>query len=199
MAANSRLSCPLFLRSLRYPFRLCRMNWRALYGLVTVALCACGQPPAKTSVESAQRAPLHLDAMACQPATAQQKSWVGREFADFERFLIACPVRTAADATVLYVVSLNAYDLEKSLPEGAPAPKLPKATLVLPDGKSAGVLPFAYPFDPPVTLDLTFTDWSTDLPHTVEMFLEDPGVGGNRKLPPLKWNGKLAKYTESTT
>jgi hypothetical protein len=176
------------------------MRLRILLALfLTAALCACAQQQPKGPGTTDVRAPVHLDATNCKAATAAQKTWVGRELADFARFAIACPVQAGTNTIVLYVVSLNAYDLDNSLPTGAPAPRLPKATIVLPDGTFAGTLPFAFPFDPPVSLDVTFTDWVAGLPRTVELFLEDPGVGGNRKLPPMKWDDKLRKYTEGTT
>ena len=175
------------------------MRRRILLALAGVTLCACGQQPSKASVDSPGRVPVQLDARTCQPVTAAQKRWLSGEFADFERYAITCPVRTGPDVIALYVVSLDAYALENALPAGAAAPRLPKARLVLPDGSLAGALPFAYPFDPPVTLEVTFADWVADWPRTVELFLEDPAVGGNRKLPPLKWDDKLRKYTESKT
>jgi hypothetical protein len=113
--------------------------------------------------------------------------WLSPELAAFPQFAIACPVR--AETTVaLYVLSLDGYALEKSLPADAPAPALPKALLVLPDGRTVGTLPLLYPFDPPVSMDLTFTNWASNIPQTVELSVEDPGVGGNRKLPSMQWH-----------
>jgi hypothetical protein len=108
-------------------------------------------------------------------------------------FAIACPVRAGA-TIALYVVSLDGYALEKSLPPDVPAPRLPKALLVLPDGRRVGTLPLLYPFDPPVTVNVTFTNWASNIPRTVELAVDDPGVSGPRRLPSLEWNEKRQAY-----
>jgi hypothetical protein len=171
-----------------------RMSSRVLLSVATVVCCACGRespPPASTA---APQAAVHLEATACQPATAAEKTWLSPELAAFAQFAIACPVRAGA-TLALYVLSVDGYALEKSLPASAPAPALPKALLVLPDGRRVGTLPLLYPFDPPVSLDVTFTNWASNIPRTVELAVEDPGVGGNRRLPSLEWNDERRTYT----
>jgi hypothetical protein len=79
----------------------------------------------------------------------------------------------------------------------APSPKLPKALIVTLAGHIVGRLPFAFPFDAPVSLDVSFANWNHGFPQTVELYLEDPAVGGNRKLPRLKWDAKQGQYVET--
>jgi hypothetical protein len=123
--------------------------------------------------------------------------WAKSDWTPFEGYEIACPLRRHEGDVVLYVLSVNAYDIEKALPPDAPAPKLPKAVIITPQGHIVGNLPFAFPFDAPVSLDVAFADWHHGFPQTVELFLEDPAVGGNKSLPRLKWDGKLGRYTET--
>jgi hypothetical protein len=126
----------------------------------------------------------------------EQKNWADYQWAPFESHEIACPLRTGG-RIVLVVLSVDAYEIEKTLPAQAPAPKYPRALIVTPGGRAVGNLPFAFPFDPPVSLDVAFADWKDGLPRTVELYLEDPAVGGNRKLPSLKWDEKLARYIQT--
>lgn len=96
----------------------------------------------------------------------------------------------------LYIVSVDAYAFEKSLKPQAPGSKYPRAIIVLKNGTYAGTLPKCYPFDPPQSLDVKFKDWAGDLPKTIDLYLEDPAVGGNRNLPELKWNPQSRTYAE---
>jgi hypothetical protein len=148
-----------------------------------------GNCPAHSSVA--------LDASKCRPATSEQKKWVGSAWAQFESYEIACPLRSRAGSIVLYVVSVNGYDIAKTVTAGSPQPKLPKALLVSPQGQILGTLPYAFPFDMPVSLGLTFAHWSHGFPQVLELFLEDPAVGGNKKLPSLKWDAKQSRYVET--
>jgi hypothetical protein len=166
------------------------MRWRLLVVLVGVSV-AC--TPARSQTASGTAAPVRLDAATCQPVNPTQKAWVGPDYAGFEPYAIACPVRNQT-AVVLYVLSLDAYQLEKRLPSGAPAARLPKARLVLPDGTDVGALPFAFPFDPPVSLEVTFTEWKSTFPRRIELAVDDPAVDGHRALPTLNWNEQLRKY-----
>jgi hypothetical protein len=162
--------------------------------LLLVALPASGQQ--KNAAASAPHVSVPLDAKACRPGTPEQKKWAPGDWTPFENYEIACPLRTRA-GVVLYVLSVNDYNLEKALPPGAPTPKLPKALIVTPQGRIVGRLPFAFPFDAPVSLDVKFAKWSHGFPQTVELYLEDPAVGGNRKLPSLKWDAKQAQYIDT--
>jgi hypothetical protein len=65
------------------------------------------------------------------------------DYARYERFAIVCPVQRPGARVGLYVVSVNALNLDRSLPADAPAPTLPHAALVLPDGRKVGELPHA--------------------------------------------------------
>jgi hypothetical protein len=164
--------------------------------LLFLALPALGQqkPGGSPNVEEARSVP--LSAKYCRPATSEQKRWVATNWAPFESHEIACPLRSQA-RVVLYVLSVDDYEIEKGLPADAPAPTLPKAVIVTPQGRTVGTLPFAFPFDSPVSLDVAFTRWTGGLPRTVELLLEDPAVGGNKILPSLKWDAKLSRYVET--
>jgi hypothetical protein len=140
-----------------------------------------------------------LNAAECQSLTPAQKPWLTSEYARYQSVAIACPVHRPGEAPALYVVSLDALQLERSLASGTPAPTLPKAMLVRPDGRIVGQLRNAFPSDPPLSFDLTFSEWIDELPRYIEVFVEDPTVTGNRKLPALRWRDTLDKYIELDT
>jgi hypothetical protein len=140
---------------------------------------------------------VHLDAKRCRPVSARERKWLTDEWTEFQSFAIACPVALARGKTALYVMSVDGYELEKTLPKDAAAPRLPRAIIVAPDGAHLGLLPYAFPFDPPVSLSVTFADWLKNFPRTVELFLRDPAVGGDKTLPSLKWNESLKRYIDT--
>lgn len=178
--------------------------------LACLACLACGSssteaPPIETpsanapsgGVATAAGGPaVQLDAATCEAPAPAQKKWVTGDYAKYERFAIVCPVRRPGGAIGLYVLSIDALDLDRSLPADALAPTLPEAALVLPDGQIVGKLPYAYPADPPVTLDITFSDWTDALPGAVRVFVKDPTVSGDRALPPLVWRADRRQYVE---
>jgi hypothetical protein len=138
---------------------------------------------------------LKLDPASCREISGERKVWVPDTWRKFERFIKVCDV-PAGGKTVLSVMSVWAEDLDKSLPAGAEAVKLPKPLLFLSDGKMVGELPAGYPRDPPRTLTLTFTNWSAQFPHEIRLWLEDPSVSGDRYLPPLEWNENSQKFVK---
>jgi hypothetical protein len=166
-----------------------------VFVILLVVLPALGQQ--KSAATSAAHGSVPLDATACRPVTPEQRKWADGDWTPFENYQIACPLRTRGGVVVLYVLSVNDYDIEKARPPEAPATKLPKALIVTPQGHSVGRLPFAFPFDAPVSLDVKFANWSHGFPQTVELYLEDPAVGGNRKLPRLEWDAKQGQYIET--
>jgi hypothetical protein len=162
--------------------------------VAALSVIACGQQKSVDAPARTASGPVALDAKVCKPVTDAQRKWLSADFQTWSRFAIACPVQPSGGPVALFVVSVDGSEIEDSLPSNAPAPTLPKALLVLPDGSVVGQLPYAYPFDAPVNLDLVFADWADGLPHTIEMMLEDPTVTGNKTLPSLKWNHTLRTY-----
>jgi len=139
---------------------------------------------------------VRLDVRRCRPSTDREKSWLSREWTAFERFTITCPVQLNRSNPVLFVLSVDGYEIAKATRADAVATKLPAAIIVSTSGTRVGMLPYAFPFDPPVTLDVNFSDWSSKFPLTIQLYLENPAVGGNSKLPSLRWNKKLGRYEE---
>jgi hypothetical protein len=135
-----------------------------------------------------------LDPAQCKPMASDQKKWLEPDWGPFLRYAITCPVRNKPGPPALFVVSIDAYQMEQSLPRGASAPHYPKARVLAPDGKAVAVLPYDYPFDPPLSLDLTFTQWQNNFPRTIQLWLEDPTVSGNRALPSLHWSDTIHQY-----
>jgi hypothetical protein len=121
------------------------------------------------------------------------------DYIKYERFAIVCPVQRPGRSAGLYVLSIDALEVDRSLPPNELAPKLPRATLVLPDGQRVGELPYAYPTDLPLTLELTFADWIDDLPGAVRVFVKDPTVTGDHPLPTLRMNAATHQYVQEDT
>jgi hypothetical protein len=137
-----------------------------------------------------------LDAKRCRSLGDAEKKWLTHELVEFERFVIVCPLEAPRGRTVLYVLSVDGDLIVQTFSPNAIAPTLPKAIIVARDGARLGTLPYAFPFDPPVNLDVTFADWAGDFPRTIELYLEDPAVAGSRKLPAMKWDQKLKAFRD---
>jgi hypothetical protein len=165
---------------------------------LVLAMPTLGQQRSGVSENVEASRSVTLNAKYCRPSTAEQKKWVGADWAPFESYEIACPLRYQG-RVVLYVLSVNDYDIEDALPASAPAPTLPKAVIVTVQGRSLGSLPLAFPFDAPLSLHVSFSKWNNGMPRTVKLFLEDPTVVGNKNLPPLNWDEKRAQYIETET
>ena len=73
---------------------------------------------------------------------------------------------------------------------------MPNAVLVMSDGRRVGDLPYAYPVDIPLTLELTFSEWIDDVPGVVRVFVKDPTVTGDHAAPTLRWNAATHKYVQ---
>ncbi len=173
-------------------------QWLALTLVALLGTLSCTSQPAGQEGRAPQPAPLHLLASTCRPVNETQRSWLGSDFAAVDGYAIACPVAADAGTTALILMSVDAYAIERDLSPGSPAPQLPKGRLYLPSGREVGTLPFAYPFDPPVSLDVTFSNWREGLPRRVELNLEDPAAGGNRSLSALQWDEEKQRYAESS-
>jgi len=174
------------------------IQW-VLCAVMLVGTTGLGHTKESNPASSEDQAVSKLDARKCRPATREEKKGLDQAWREFERSIIACPVETSTSGKPpLVVLSVDAYEFGKMLPKESLAPKYPHALLVLRDGTKVGELPYAYPFDPPVSLDVTFSHWIQNFPHRIDLFLEDPAVGGNKKLPSLEWHMKLKRYTADT-
>lgn len=195
----------------RYPGKVesARQRLTAAASLCFIALLAMsvaavgaygGQASAKSraAARNSSRA-VPLDARQCRALKENEKPWVDPGWGDLARFAIICPLESSRGTPVLYVLSVDGDRVVQSPGQGPIAPKVPEAVILTPDGVTVGTLPFAFPFDPPVNLYVTFTGWSGDFPHTIELYVEDPAVSGNRKLSPLRWDPARKRFEETPT
>jgi hypothetical protein len=177
-----------------------------LAGLVCLACVACapsadapsgGASASQESPKTSAGGPaVQLDSATCKAPTPAQKAWLTGDYIKHERFAIVCPVQRPGGSVGLYVLSIDALELDRSLPGDALAPRLPNAVLVLPDGERVGELPYTYPIDLPSTLELTFSDWIDAMPGAVRVFVKDPTVTGDHALPTLRWNAASRYYVQ---
>lgn len=60
-----------------------------------------------------------------------------------------------------------------------------------------GEFPGSFPFDPPDTFDVIFTDWHEYYPFRVEFCVHANGMHGPEHPAPLYWNARIGKFQDS--
>jgi hypothetical protein len=159
-------------------------------GLTCVTVLGQSSP---TRLPSAGERKVPLNAKLCVDATDAQKKGLPESWSRFQG-IIACPLNTGKGRALLYVLSVDGEKFAASIKQGEIVPALPQAWIILPDGTHIGTLPYAFPFDPPVSLDITFTNWNNNWPGALKLYVEDPTVSGNHPLPSLRWDSKGKRF-----
>ena len=154
--------------------------------LACLPSAAAAQAKSVHAASTADRS-VALNAKLCGAATEAQKSKLPDPWTPFRAGVLACPLKSGK-SVVLYILSADGEAFAQTVKPGQVSPSLPAAWIVMPDGTHIGTLPFAFPYDPPVSLDVTFTKWSQGWPQELRLYLEDPSVSGNHRLPPMKWD-----------
>ncbi|MBL8227962.1 MAG: hypothetical protein JNL98_05775 [Bryobacterales bacterium] len=130
----------------------------------------------------------------CVAATVAEKNWLPPSWRPFANFVRTCTVRDSKGTAHVLVLSVSAPEYYRSLPgRRADQVTLPRALLFLPNGSECGELPYAFPDDPPVELQVAFHDWRSGFPLRIEIAVTDPTVSGNRKLI-QNWDPKRRRY-----
>lgn len=122
----------------------------------------------------------------CRPLTAKQKSWVPDMWETFTPYVVVCDFRG-----VLQVLTVSASRYYKNHDVLVP---LPPAYILSPEGAVLGVLPQAFPDDPPAELNVQFDNSRTGLPETITFHIKDESAAGNHTAPALHWNRLSGQY-----
>lgn len=142
--------------------------------------------------------PYAANAELCQPPTPVQRQWLqADDWKPFEPFVRVCTVLDNKGAAALLVVSVWADLYYADKPAGSTTVQMPKPLLLLPNGRKVGELPSNFPSDPPAELVIRFTQWTHDLPSTIELSLATPTASGDQTLAPLKYNPAQQRYEQT--
>jgi hypothetical protein len=151
--------------------------------LSTGVRCAVSEPPSPA---------VRLRTEECIPVTTQQRLWLSPEWDRFLPFVRSCEVKHKNSAPI-FLLSIWAREFEASLPNGAPAERLPKPILASAAGRILAHLPAGFPEDPPRSSQISFLNWVDGFPRQIRIAVSDPAVLGNRKVF-LDWNPTSRTY-----
>jgi hypothetical protein len=169
--------------------RASRRAWRVLLALCILAgtfeYCLARPIPRR----------LVLSPKLCSTLSTAQQKWLTPEWQPYLEYTRVCPVRNSKSQAVVFLISVHA-DIYYKAQTGASVPlvKLPSPLLFLPSGEVAGSLPYNFPDDPPAELRVTFANWQAGFPQRIDLFLTDARAGGNRSLPPMRWDKGQKKF-----
>lgn len=182
------------------------MNWVGIktlgcvlaVGVLCSLLTACSPPPSTSSdsVTTASSGNAAYAPLNCRPYV-QAVADLGAQWQDFDRFIDECELSGTRGDNLLKVVTVSAARFYKELPSGTETVPLPRPLLLMGD-KRVGSLPYSYPDDPPVSIELSFDEWREGFPHQINIFVRDPTVSGDHALPPMIWNAGSGRYSETS-
>ena len=92
------------------------------------------------------------------------------------------------------MVSVFTDDYYQHLPADAPWQRFPLPVLLDDTGRCLGRLPHLFPVDPPQELVVRAGQWRRGIPHELRLTVLSPAVGGNYRLPSLRWSAKAQAY-----
>ncbi len=133
----------------------------------------------------------------CQPRT-EGATGLSDEWRPFAQFIDVCRLESPGSAPSLEIISASATRYYKDQPSGAVTVPLPKPIIRSTEQVEVGRLPYGYPDDPPMTMELTFSDWRDGRPRQIEVFVRDPTVSGDRHLTPMRWDSTTSRYVGGT-
>lgn len=105
-----------------------------------------------------------------------------------------CDLARAGQPARIRLISVFTDDHYKSLPADAPWENFPLPVLVDASGRCVGRLPHLFPVDPPQELVVSAGRWRRGLPQELRLKVLSPAVGGNYRLPTLRWDSKTEAY-----
>jgi len=122
--------------------------------------------------------------------------------ADMEPYRSAvrvCSLARPAQPVKVRLVSVFTDDYYKHLPADAPWQRFPLPVLLDDTGRCLGRIPHLFPVDPPQELVVRAGQWRRGIPHELRLTVLSPAVGGNYRLPSLRWNPKAQTYQSTPT
>lgn len=117
--------------------------------------------------------------------------------ADMEPYRAAtrvCSLSRHSQQPQIRLITVFTDDHYKNLPANAPWENFPLPVLVDAAGRCVGRLPHLFPVDPPQELVVSAGQWRRGVPHELRLKVLSPAVGGNYRLPSLRWNAKAQAY-----
>ncbi|QPF75634.1 hypothetical protein G8A07_23760 [Roseateles sp. DAIF2] len=149
---------------------------------------------------SPTKAPVHapawrtLDPMACQVLTAEQLARLPAVWHRYAAVAKGCKLSAPGRPTRLTLVSIFTEDYYRDRPVDAPWEEFPKPLLLDQDFRCVGVLPEIYPIEQPRELTLRHGRWRDGLPQEIRIHVSNPAIGGDYKLPAMRWDPSLKLY-----
>lgn len=161
------------------------------------ALCdSSADARTSSTTKASTRAPAWrtLDPMTCQVLTAEQLARLPAVWHRYATVAKGCKLPAPGRPTRLTLVSIFTEDYYRDRPVDAPWEEFPKPLLLDQDFRCVGVLPEIYPIEQPRELTLRHGQWRDGLPQEIRIHVSNPAIGGDYKLPVLRWDPTLKLY-----
>ena len=192
---RDKMNLPTIADAKNNPASACYRQWsyprRMLKSLLPLlGLCLSAYVSA---AEHSQRAFLPNETL-CKAPSPIQETWLDAAWANYLQYVRVCRIAAAdgRDSVMLISVWADLYYSDRTISE--PIAQLPKPLLVNPTGARLGELPVNFPSDPPVELNIYFSDWRNGLPNRIDLCVVSPTASGNQRLLPLKFTQKVQRY-----
>lgn len=162
---------------------------RPLVALALIASCvACtAEEPAVSSTNG-------RDAQLVCEARGTDASGLPEEWSSFGPYIDTCRLTSPSGEVALEIITVSAKRFYDNQPSGVATVSFPKPLLRSADQQELGQLPYSYPDDPPVSIELTFSEWLGGRPQQIDILVRDPTVSGDHTLTPLRWDSLAARY-----
>lgn len=162
---------------------------RPLAALALIASCvACSRQEPAVSSKQGDDAQLN-----CEPR-ATGATGLTPEWTSFGPYIDTCRLTSSGGVVALEIITVSAKRFYDEQPSGVATVSFPKPLLRSADQQELGQLPYSYPDDPPVSIELTFSEWRGSRPQQIDILVRDPTVSGDHNLTPLRWDSLAARY-----
>jgi hypothetical protein len=162
---------------------------RPLVAIALIASCvACARE--QPAIASKQESDAQLQ---CEPR-ATGATGLPEEWNSFAPFIESCRLSSSSGDVALEIITVSAKRFYDTQPSGVVTVSFPKPLLRSADQQELGQLPYSYPDDPPVSIELTFSEWLGGRPQQIDILVRDPTVSGDHNLTPLRWDSLAARY-----
>lgn len=158
------------------------------------ALRACLLAPLLAVACSAHAASGFITLSAAQCKSVPPGTPLPGEMEHYRAAVRVCDLARPGQPARMRLISVFTDDHYKSLPADAPWENFPRPVLVDASGRCVGRLPHLFPVDPPQELVVSAGRWRHGLPQELRLKVLSPAVGGNYRLPTLRWDAKAGAY-----
>lgn len=165
-----------------------RARWLAPLAVSWLALAV----PARASTDFITLSAAHCHAVGTTaPLTADMEP--------YRASVKDCPIARTGQPAKVHLLSVFTDDYYKGRPADAPWQQFPLPLLIDASGRCLGRLPHLFPVDPPQELVVSAGQWRRGMPHELRLQVLSPAVGGNYRLPSLRWDAKQQIYQTKNT